>query len=116
MISWDIKDSKEKRKNWFFPSFEIQEYMLPLMHVGGADIDEYGDTEYTIEDCVRLRKAIAYILKGLSFTNKKKIRYETLSRGLETFDKSLIIEAFQNLDVAANEAIEKQKGLVFYGD
>ncbi len=90
--------------------------MLPLIHVGGADIDEYDDTEYSVEDCLRLRKAIAYILEGLNFTNKKKIRYETLSRGLEKFDKALVIEAFQNLDAAASEAIKNRKSLIFYGD
>jgi hypothetical protein len=46
--------------------------MLPLIHVGGTDIDEYGDTEYNLDDCIRLRKVIAYVLKGLIFTSKRK--------------------------------------------
>jgi hypothetical protein len=116
MICWDIKETKGKRTNWFFPTFDIQEYMLPLIHVGGADIDEYGRTEFDKEDCLRLRKAIAYVLEGLNISKKKIIRYETLNRGLESLDKSLIIEAFENLDRAANEAIQKEKSLVFYGD
>ena len=116
MINWDVKDSKERRTHWFFPSFEIQEYMLPIIHVGGSDIDEYGDTEYSFEDCIRLRKVIGYVLIGLNYTNKTKIRYETLSKGLESLDKSLVIEAFRNLDNAAEEAIKNRKNLVFYGD
>ncbi|WP_288130732.1 hypothetical protein [Microbulbifer sp.] len=116
MINWNIKNSKEKRENWFFPSFEVQEYLLPVVNVGVPIFDEYSDTTYELDDCMRLRNVIASLMETLSLTNKSKIRYETIYKGLESLDKSLIIETLENLDAAANLAIKDRTALFFYGD
>ncbi|TLM77815.1 hypothetical protein ACONUD_05785 [Microbulbifer harenosus] len=116
MISWNVSNSKDKRKNWFFPSFEVQEYLLPIIDIGGSYIDEYGDTTYSVEDCMRLRKVIDNVIEGLSLTKKTRIRFETMHKGLETLDKPLLIEALKNLREATEIAVEKRQPLVFRGD
>lgn len=116
MINWDLMGSKEQRSNWFFPSFVIQEYLLPKIYVGGQFIDEYDDTKYKIEDCQRLRQAIMYFSDILDATDREVIRYETMHKGMVSLDKPLIEETLQSLDSAAAEAIERQQYLMFYGD
>lgn len=116
MINWDLKGSKESRSNWFFPSFELQEYLLPVIYVGGQFIDEYDDTKYEIEDCLRLRQAILYFSNIMDATNKDKFRYDTMHKGVVSLDKSEIIKTLQALDTAAAEAIKQQQSLMFYGD
>ena len=116
MINWDLRNSKEPRSNWFFPSFEIQEYLLPTIYVGGQFIDEYDDTKYGAEDCRRLRQAILYFSDLLDTSDKEIIRYETMNKGLVSLDKSLVEETLKALDAAAAEAIENNQSLMFYGD
>ena len=116
MINWNIRNSKEKGSNWFFPSFEVQEYLLPIINVGGPTFDEYGATKYSLEDCLRLRNTIEYAIEGYNLSNKDQIRFETMHKGLESLDKSLVNSTLKALDEAAKRAIEKQRGLVFYGD
>jgi hypothetical protein len=116
MINWDLKNSKESRSNWFFPNFEIQEYLLPIIYVGGQFIDEYDDAKYEIEDCRRLRQSILYYTDLLDTTDKEVIRYDTMHKGLVSLDKSLIEETLKALDTAAAEAIENRQNLMFYGD
>ncbi len=116
MINWDLMGSKEQRCNWFFPSFEIQEYLLPMIYVGGQFIDEYDDTKYEIEDCRRLRQAILYFSDIMDANDKEIIRYDSMHKGIVSLDKSAIVKTLKALDAAAAEAIEKQQNLMFYGD
>ncbi len=64
MIDWRISPNYEaiKEREWYFPSFEIQEYLLPQINVGKSYIDEYNDTHFTTEDCNRLKGNIEYLI------------------------------------------------------
>lgn len=89
---------------------------MPIINVGGPDFDEYGDTKYSLEDCFRLRKAVDYHLEGLRLSNKVKIRYETMYKGMESLNKQLIIDTLCYLREAAELAIKERSGIIFYGD
>jgi hypothetical protein len=64
MIDWRIGPEFEvlAGRDWFFPTDEIQEYLLPQINVGKPFIDEYGDTTFTTEDCARLKGNIEFFL------------------------------------------------------
>lgn len=116
LISWNIANSKESPISWYFPSFEIQEYLLPIINVGGQTFNEYGQTYYSIEDCRRLRNTIHFAKETLTLMPKVIVRYETIENGLASLDKSGIIATLDNLSNAAELAIKQETCLVFYGD
>ncbi len=116
LISWNISNAVESQKDWFFPSFEVQEYLLPIIHVGGANFDEYGQTKYSTEDCRRLINTTAFAKETLLIMAKKTVRYETVGKGLVTLDKSQLIDTLDNLSLAAKQAVKEQTALLFYGD
>jgi hypothetical protein len=78
MINWKVLNSNTDLNDWYFPSFEIQEYLLPLINVGGAYFYEYADTKYTAEDCRRLRSTVKFASETLTLMNKSAVRYETI--------------------------------------
>ncbi|MFC1518248.1 hypothetical protein ACFL6Z_00870 [Pseudomonadota bacterium] len=116
MISWNVVNAEEKQKCWFFPSFEIQEYLLPIINVGCKAFDEYGQTHYSIDDCRRLRNTVAFAKETLILMQKSVLRYETIEEGLASLDKSEILATLNYLNIAAELAIERETSLMFYGD
>ena len=116
MIDWNIKNSQEKRPNWYFPSFEVQEYLLPIIYVGGEPIDEYGDTLISPAECQRMKNSIKFIQESLLLSPKSKIRYETMQKGLVVLDKLLVLKTLEALGEATDMAVLEQKSLVFFGD
>ena len=116
LISWNIANTEERRNSWFFPSFEIQEYLLPIINVGGQNFDEYGQTKYTIEDCRRLRNTVTFAIETLSLMPKSVVRYETIEKGLASLDKNEIISTLDKLSKAAELTIKQETSLLFYGD
>ncbi len=56
MIDWRAvtKNGDYQEKDWYFPGFLIQEYLLPLVNVGFSYIDEFGETEFLLEDSKRI--------------------------------------------------------------
>ena len=116
MISWNIANKSEANDGWYFPNFEIQEYLLQLLNVGGPKFDEYGRTVYGREDCMRLRNAISYMRETMNITRKEIIRYETIHEGLVNLDKNEIIRTLKYLDSAAEITLKENSSLVFYGD
>nr|KJZ07926.1 hypothetical protein TW77_13745 [Pseudoalteromonas rubra] len=116
MISWNIANTKEGQDSWYFPSVEIQEYLLPIINVGGQNFDESGKTKYAIEDCQRLRNTIDFAKETLSLMSKSVVRYETIEEGLASLDKNEIISTLDKLANAAELAIKQETSLLFYGD
>jgi hypothetical protein len=116
LISWNIANTKEGQNSWYFPSFGIQEYLLPIINVGGQNFDEYGQTKYAIEDCRRLINTVAFAKETLSLMPKSVVRYETIEKGLASLEKHEIISTLDKLAKAAELAIKQETSLLFYGD
>ncbi|MBR8841696.1 MULTISPECIES: hypothetical protein [unclassified Pseudoalteromonas] len=116
LILWNIAIIKEGQSSWHFPSFEIQEYLLPIINVGGQNFDEYGQTNYTVEDCRRLINTVAFAKETLALMSKSVVRYETIEKGLVSLNKCEIMSTLAQLSEAAELAIKHKTGLLFYGD
>jgi hypothetical protein len=118
MIDWRISPEFEgvKEREWFFPTFELQEYLLPQINVGKAFIDEYDDTTFTTDDCVRLKGNIEYLIDCGVFDQKKEIRFDSLSRGIVTLSSEQIKSCLLRLHDAADQAVKRGGILKFYGD
>ncbi|ODB42011.1 hypothetical protein BB427_10890 [Pseudoalteromonas sp. BMB] len=116
MISWKVATIEENPTNWYFPSFEIQEYLLPIINVGGQTFDEYGRTEYEREDCLRLINTVAFAKETLKLMSKTIVRYETIHDGLASLNKNELVNTLDNLAHAVKLALKQQSTLVFYGD
>jgi hypothetical protein len=116
LISWNISNTKESQNSWYFSSFEIQEYLLPIINVGGQSFDEYGKTKYVTEDCRRLINTVTFAKETLSLMPKSVVRYETIESGLVSLDKNEIIKTLDNLSAAAALAVKQETSLLFYGD
>ncbi len=118
MIDWRISPGLEgiEDRQWFFPSFEIQEFLLPQINVGKAFIDVYGDTHFTTEDCARLMGNIEYLLDSGILDRKTEIQFEAFGKGLVTLSCDEIKNCLLKLHEAADEAFKNGETLVFYGD
>jgi hypothetical protein len=117
-IDWRIVpeiESLEGRK-WFFPSFEIQEYLLPQINVGKSHIDEYGDTTFTTDDCARLMGNIEFLIDSGIFDGRKEIKFDSLGKGLVTLTCDEIKNCLLRLHEAADQAFKCGGTLVFRGD
>lgn len=117
MIDWRITPDihSPEGDGWSFPSFEIQEYLLPLINVG-KDIDEYGATIFDKGDCLRLRANIDYLIQRQTFDYREEVRFDSVERGLVSLSCEEIKRCLSKLDEAAQLAIERTGKLVFYGD
>ncbi|MDO6567719.1 hypothetical protein Q4561_11675 [Alteromonas sp. 1_MG-2023] len=107
MIPWNIANIKEGQNSWYFPSFEIQDYLLPIINVGGPNFDEYGQTKYAIEDCRRLINTVSFAKETLSLMPKSVVRYETIEKGLASLEKDEILTTLDKLAKAAKLAIKQ---------
>ena len=118
MIDWRISPDFEgiKEREWFFPSFEIQAFLLPQINVGKPLIDEYGDTTFTTEDCVRLKGNIEYLIDSGVFDKKPEIQFDSFEKGLVTLSCDKIKSCLLRLHEAADQAIKRGGTLAFYGD
>ena len=118
MIDWRISPDFEgiKDREWFFPSFEVQEYLLPQINVGKAFIDIYGDTTFSTEDCVRLKGNIEHLIDSRTFDKKREIRFDSFEKGLVTLSCDGIKNCLLKLHEAADQAVKRSGTLVFYGD
>ena len=119
MIDWQIlvkEDDTYFEDGWFFKSFEIQEYLLPIINVGFSFIDEYNDTKFESEDCNRLIGNINFLLDSALLSNRASIKLQTLNKGVVDLKTNEIVDALVKLKSAANKALEKKSPLVFYGD
>jgi hypothetical protein len=116
VINWIVSELNEQGESWYFPSFEIQEYLLPIINVGVERIDEYGSTEYSIEDCRRLKYVIVFALETLAITQKSEIRYETIHDDLVPLNKQEIIDTLESLLDASKLSVKLQSELIFMGD
>lgn len=118
MIDWRISPNFEsvKEREWFFPSFEIQEFLLPQINVGKSYIDEYGDTQFTAEDCARLKGNIEYLIDSTVFDRKTEIYFDAFEKGLVALSCAEIKNCLLKLHEAADRALKSGGTLVFYGD
>jgi hypothetical protein len=116
LISWNIANTKGNQNGWYFPSFDIQEYLLPIINVGGQTFDEYGQTKYSTEDCLRLKNTVTFAIETLTLTQKQTVRYETIDKGLVSLNKNEIIATLDYLGKAAELVIKQETSLLFYGD
>lgn len=94
----------------------MQEYLLPLINVGFAYIDEYGDTTFQRDDCFRMKGNISYLLDSSGFFQKAQIRYDSLEKGLVTLDCADIRACLTQLRNALDQALVTNSVIVFYGD
>lgn len=118
MIDWRISPGFEsvKEREWFFPTFEIQEFLLPRINVGKPFIDEYGDTHFTPEDCARIKGNIEYLIDSTVLDRKPDIQFDSFEKGLVTLSCSEIKNCLLKLHEAADQASKSGGTLVFYGD
>jgi len=118
MIDWRISPdfALSKERGWFFPSFEIQEYLLPQINVGKPLIDEYGDTHFKAEDCARLKGNIEYLIDSRILDRKADIQFDAFEKGLVALSCAEIKNCLLKLHEAADEAFKHDATLVFYGD
>jgi hypothetical protein len=118
MIDWRISLEFEalQERGWAFPSFEIQEYLLPQINVGKSYIDEYGDTTFTSEDCARLKGNIEYLLDSGILESRGEIRFDSYEKGLVALACDQIKTCLLRLHEAADQALKRGGTLVFYGD
>lgn len=118
MIDWRISPQFEaiSERRWFFPSFEIQEYLLPLINVGKPWIDIYGGTNFTCEDCLRLKGNIEYLVDSGAFDKKSEIQFDSFEKGLISLSCTEIKNCLLKLYEAGSEAVNRSGTLVFYGD
>lgn len=118
MIDWRISPDFEgvKERNWFFPSFQVQEFLLPQINVGKALIDEYGDTTFSTEDCERLKGNIEYLIDSGIFDRRTEIRFDSFEKGIVTLACDEVKNCLLRLHEAADQAVKRGGTLVFYGD
>lgn len=118
MIDWRISPDFGgiKEREWFFPSFEVQEYLLPQINVGKPFIDIYGDTTFTIEDCMRLKGNIAYLIDSGTFDKRPEIKFDSFEKGLVALSCEDIKSCLLKLHEAADQAVKRCGTLMFYGD
>jgi hypothetical protein len=118
MIDWRVLNGSEEHKSdgWYFPSFPIQEYLLPQLNVGFDYLDEYGDTTFQREDCIRLKGNIAFILNSGWLERKVQIQYETFTGALVILPTAEIQSCLVRLREAADTALAMGGVLKFFGD
>lgn len=118
MIDWKIETKNQiyQEDGWYFPSFIIQEYLLPLINVGYAYIDEYNDTKFSLADCKRFRGNIKHLLDYQYYGQKEIIRYDSFSNGLVNIRSQKTVDRLANLDTALVYAIKHNSKFIFYGD
>ena len=118
MIDWRTSPDFEgdKDRKWFFPTFEIQEFLLPQINVGKPFIDEYGDTTFTTEDCERLKGNIEFLIDSVTFDRRGEIRFDSFRSGLVTLSCEEIKSCLLKLHEAADQVVTRRGTLVFYGD
>ena len=118
MIDWRIHlgTSVYREDGWAFPSFEIQEFLLPQINVGFDYIDEYNATDFGHEDCVRLKGNIRYLLDSGLVRRRTEIKYDAFEKGLVTLDSKQIERCLISLLAATEQCIINQGTLRFYGD
>ncbi len=118
MIDWRIQSGAQtvQEDGWFFPSFTIQEFLLPMINVGFERIDEYGDTLFHRDDCMRLKGNIRYLLDLGLVTRRQEIRYDSFEKGIVVLQAKEIEQCLLKLLDAADRAILNNGTLGFYGD
>ncbi|WP_035607106.1 hypothetical protein [Haloferula sp. BvORR071] len=118
MIDWRLSPDFEsiKEREWFFPSFEIQEFLLPQINVGKPFIDEYDATEFSTEDCARLKGNIEYLIDSAIFARRTEVQFDAFEKGLVTLSCAEIRDCLLKLYDAADQALKSGGTLVFCGD
>ena len=103
-------------RGWGFPSFEIQEFLLPQINVGKAFIDPYDATEFSTEDCARLTGNIEYLIDSAVYASRAEIQFDSFEKGLVTLSCTEIKDCLLKLYEAADQAVKSGGTLVFCGD
>ncbi|MBV6500907.1 MAG: hypothetical protein CJBNEKGG_03395 [Prosthecobacter sp.] len=117
MIDWRVSSSSKETggDGWHFPSFDIQEMLLPMINVGFEMIDSYGDTTFGREDCFRLKRNISFILDS-GRLGRPEFRYDRIEGGISTIRSSDVETCLLRLQEAADQVITSSGVLTFYGD
>jgi len=118
MIDWKVENGEEVRseEGWYFPSFHIQEYLLPIINVGHSYIDEYNDTVFTKDDCMRIKGNIEYMLDSGILDRKPVLHFDTMNEGVRELDTNQIKVCLVSLSAATDMALKESGVLKFYGD
>ena len=118
MIDWSISPDFERPKDrgWFFPSFEIQELLIPQINTGRPFIDEYGDTEFTTDDCTRMKGNIEYLIESGIYERRESVEFDVFGRGVVRLSCSEIRDCLMKLYEAADSAEKRNGTLRFLGD
>jgi hypothetical protein len=118
MIDWCISPDFERPKDrgWFFPSFEIQELLIPQINPGKTLVDEYGATEFTTEDCRRIKGNIDYLIESGIYERRESVNFDAFGKGVVRLSCQEIMTCLMKLHEAADIA-EKRNGILrFLGD
>ena len=90
--------------------------LIPQINPGKPLVDEYGDTEFTTEDCARLKGNIEYLLESGIYERRESVEFDAFGKGLITLPCSDITNCLMKLHEAA-ELAEKRNGVLrFLGD
>lgn len=117
MISWRIElDGKVMGQEVAFDSFLQQAFLLPLIDVGGAEIDEYDGGQYAGDDLRRLRGVIRNQHGRIEPRAGQEIHVETWSEGSGPLSVDEILKVLDLLDSMAETALQEGAVIKFLGD
>ena len=116
MINWIVANHNKTFTGWAFPSFEIQEYLIPIINVGVERFNMYGRTEYSADDCRRLTNVVSFAIETLQLMDKVEFQFETINDGTAVLNKHEIEATLRALLQANDVAIQSSGTLVFLGD
>lgn len=117
MISWRIEHSgKIIGEEVAFDSFLQQAFLLPLIDIGGADIDEYDGWQYSDDDLKRLCRVITTWISRIDPRAGQKIQVETWSEGAGSLEVDQILKLLESLRCMAAAALQEGAVIKFYGD
>ncbi len=117
MISWRIElDGKVMGQEVAFDSFLQQAFLLPLIDVGGADIDEYDGGQYAGDDLKRLRRVIENQYGRIETRAGQEIHAETWNEGSGPLSVDEILKVLDLLDSMAETALQEGAVIKFLGD
>ena len=117
MISWRIElDGEVMGQEVSFSNLLQQAFLLPLIDVGGADIDEIDGWQYGGDDLKRLRRVIATWIDRIDPRAGQDIHVETWSEGSGPLSVDDILEVLELLDGMVAAALQEGAVIKFYGD
>jgi hypothetical protein len=90
--------------------------LIPQINPGKPLVDEYGDTEFTTEDCTRIKGNIEYLIESGIYERRELVEFDAFGKGLVRLHCQEITNCLMNLYEAADLAEKRNGVLRFLGD